>query len=246
MSKTQKQKLKPTERRCFSGAEMRVDEDAGTITGYAALFNSETDLGWEREMIAPGAFGRSMRNGADVRALFNHDPNIVLGRNTAGTLDLTEDDRGLAYIIHLPDTEQARAIREGIKRGDISQSSFAFRPVRDERITNENGKDLRILHEVELFDVSPVTYPSYKDTVASARATEVHNAAGEVRTVGDLIDAWAEDDNGGNADDHSVDAEGNTQDRDSEPTPATTPEENPDSYPDADHLRKRARARDRT
>ncbi len=231
---------KAIERRCFSGAEMRADEETGKITGYAALFNRETDLGWEREMIAPGAFARSLNNGADVRALFNHDPNIVLGRNTAGTLKVWEDERGLAFEITPPATAQADGIAESIRRGDITQSSFAFRPVVDERISSENGKDLRILREVELFDVSPVTYPAYEDTVASARSVEVRNEAGETRTVGQIIDDWKEAESRNDADADNGDDASNTPDVDSEPCLATTPQDNQDSYSEIRQLNDRA------
>ena len=94
------------------------------LEGYAAVFNSETDLGHFREVIKPGAFDDVMTN--DVRALINHDPNLVLGRTTNGTLTLEQDERGLKYRVKLGGQQYAKDFYESVKRGDISQSSFAF------------------------------------------------------------------------------------------------------------------------
>jgi hypothetical protein len=105
--------------------------------------------------------------------MFNHDPNFVLGRTKAGTLTLTEDEIGLRYDITLPNTLAAKELHESIKRGDISQSSFAFRVVKDSWPSVRSGEmPLRQIEDVELFDVSPVTYPAYEDTTVSARARE--------------------------------------------------------------------------
>jgi HK97 family phage prohead protease len=136
------------------------------ITGYAAVFNSESeDLGGFRETIEAGAFRNSIVTGADVRALVNHDPSQVLGRSKAGTLRLAEDQHGLRYEIDLPDTTAARDVRESIKRGDISGSSFAFTvPEGGDRWEGNS----RTLTKVELFDVGPVTFPAYPATVTEA------------------------------------------------------------------------------
>lgn len=155
-------------------AEMRVaaDED-GTkkIVGYAAKFNQwSDDLGWFRESIAPGAFTETIKT-ADVRALFNHDPNIVLGRTKSGTLTLREDDTGLYMEVTPPDTQQARDLMTLIERGDVSQQSFAFRVIKESwKFGEGNEPDERTLEQVELFDVSPVTYPAYPDTSVALRS----------------------------------------------------------------------------
>jgi HK97 family phage prohead protease len=125
-----------------------------------------------REQIAPGAFNDAIKDD-DVRALFNHDPNILLGRTASGTLQLTTDKRGLKYSVDLPDTAAARDVRELIRRGDVSGSSFGFMVDEDEWDERDvkNGKlPLRTILKASLFDVSPVTYPAYPQTSVSARS----------------------------------------------------------------------------
>lgn len=130
--------------------------------GYAAVFNSlSEDLGGFVERIAHGAFAKTIQD-ADVRALWNHDPNHVLGRNKSGTLRLAEDSRGLEYEVDAPDTQVARDLATSMERGDVSQSSFGFSKVRDDWGVTERDYPLRTLEEVRLFDVSPVTFPAYE------------------------------------------------------------------------------------
>ena len=154
-------------------SEFRVEqrEDGKKlIRGHAAVFNSETDLGWFRERIAPGAFSESIGKD-DVRALFNHDENFILGRNTAGTLTMREDEQGLYVEIDPPDTQVARDLVTSIERGDISQMSFGFQTIKDSWETEENAaKDLRTLEKVKLWDVSPVTFPAYQETDVAVRS----------------------------------------------------------------------------
>jgi len=148
-----------------------VEDGSGALRfeGYAALFNSwSQDLGGFREQIAPGAFAKSLP-ADDIRALLNHDPNYVLGRNRSGTLVLTEDDRGLHFEVTAPNTQWARDLYESVKRGDIDQCSFGFRVVRDDW-RSADGIDERTLLEVRLFDVSIVTYPAYPATSANVRS----------------------------------------------------------------------------
>lgn len=154
-------------------SEFRVEqrEDGKKlIRGHAAVFNSETDLGWFRERIAPGAFSESIGKD-DVRALFNHDENFILGRNKAGTLTMREDEQGLYVEIDPPDTQVARDLVTSIERGDISQMSFGFQTIKDSWETEENAaKDLRTLEKVKLWDVSPVTFPAYQGTDVAVRS----------------------------------------------------------------------------
>jgi HK97 family phage prohead protease len=163
-----------TERRTFR-VELRAadgDTDAmPTISGYAAKFDRETVIGgWYREIIRAGAFERAARED-DVRALFNHDPNFVLGRTTSGTLALEEDATGLRIDVTPPDTQWARDLVETIRRGDVDQMSFAFSVVKErwERDETQTPSEMRELLEVRLYDVSPVTYPAYEDTEVSVR-----------------------------------------------------------------------------
>lgn len=156
-------------------AELRADGDDGKIRGYAAVFNSlSEDLGGFREQIAPGAFSETLSD--DVRALWNHDANFVLGRTTSGTLSLREDNHGLAIEIDPPDTQQARDLLVSIRRGDVSQMSFGFY-TKDDGWEKRDGENIRTLRKVELLDVSPVTYPAYQDTAVAVRSLDTWSEA---------------------------------------------------------------------
>ncbi len=156
-----------TARRCWGRFEVRANGDGVTkLVGHAATFNQPYEL-WPgyREQIAPGAFTRTLAEKADVRALFNHDPNIVLGRTRAGTLELREDRRGLAVEIEPPDTQQARDMLASITRGDVDQMSFGFRVTEaGDEIHSDEGGVLRTITDVDLFDVSVVTFPANEAT----------------------------------------------------------------------------------
>jgi len=157
------------ERRAFP-IEFRIEDgEKPKIKGYAAVFDKWSDnLGGFREKIAPGAFKKTLKE-ADVRALFNHDPNVVLGRTSNGTLLLREDDKGLYMEIEPPDTADARDLMTLIARGDVDQASFAFKAVKDAWELEPNPPE-RTLVELGLFDVSPVTYPAYPQTTVDVRA----------------------------------------------------------------------------
>ena len=139
------------------------DTSIKQIIGHAAVFNRNSqNLGGFIEQVAPGAFTKTIGE-ADVRALINHDPNLILGRNVSDTLTLEEDDTGLAYEITPPDTSVARDWLILMERGDITQSSFSFRPIDVEWGLTSDDFPLRRLLEVALYDVSPVTFPAYPD-----------------------------------------------------------------------------------
>lgn len=163
---------KQLERRGFTLAEFRVsDDDAGAIEGHAAVFGQlSEDLGGFREKVAPGAFSQTI-TADDIRALFNHDPNFVLGRNRSGTLTLAEDERGLAIKVTPPKAQWATDLRESIRRKDITQMSFGFVTL-DELWEKVDGQNIRTLKTVRLFDVSPVTFPAYPQTDVAVRALE--------------------------------------------------------------------------
>lgn len=166
------------EMRSFA-VEMRVfGDDKPKIEGYAAIFEQFSEELWGfREKIRKGAFTNVIRD--DVRALFNHDANFVLGRNRAGTLKLEEDDKGLRIEIDPPNTQAARDLLESIRRGDVNQMSFMFTTKTDEWKKEDDGTITRTLVELErLLDVSVVTFPAYPQTSASARCLE------EVRKLG--------------------------------------------------------------
>ena len=175
-----------TERRflplAVGGLEVRAGdgEKPAQLTGHAAVFNEWTSISswwgsslWD-ERIAPGAFKKTIRE-ADVRALWNHDQNVVLGRNKAGTLELSEDDKGLLVKITPPDSEWGRPVLEAVRRGDVSGMSIAFEVVQEEwtrpdRKKDPEAKSQRTIKEVKLYDVSPVTFPAYPQTDISARS----------------------------------------------------------------------------
>lgn len=161
------------EQRVFPLAELRIDSNAEgkpKIRGYAAVFDKwSDDLGGFREIIRPGAFSKAVKR-SDVRALWNHDPNIVLGRTKSKTLMLAEDARGLAIEIVPPDW--AGSYLETIRRGDVDQMSFAFQvPKGGDKWTSSGESTTREIFEAyPLFDVSPVTYPAYPQTSVSVRS----------------------------------------------------------------------------
>lgn len=153
--------------------EARAVEDSGErrLSGYAALYGTETRIGsFFREVIEQGAFRSALARKDDVRALFNHSADVVLGRTTSGTLTLSEDETGLRYDVLLPDTQQARDLWTLVQRGDVTQSSFAFTVKAEEWRDVDTAVPLRVVKDVQLFDVSPVTYPAYNETTVSARS----------------------------------------------------------------------------
>lgn len=157
--------------------ELRAEGDERRrIAGYAAIFNSVSEeiFGFV-ETIMPGAFAEVIARD-DVRALINHDRNLVLGRTTAGTLRLLENEIGLRYEVDLPDTQPARDLMVSLDRGDVDQSSFGFRvDPEDEEWRGPDEKrplPLRIIHRFSrLFDVSPVTFPAYTETSVALRVS---------------------------------------------------------------------------
>jgi len=150
-----------TEKRFFT-VETRVKSKGkkNVVEGHAAVFNElSEDLGGFREMIKPGAFDEVLEN--DVRAFFNHDPNFLLARSSAGTLKLSTDKKGLKYSFDVPDTTAGRDLLVSMKRGDITQSSFAFQVEKDSWKDTNKGEVRTIEKVSRLFDVSPVSIPAY-------------------------------------------------------------------------------------
>jgi uncharacterized protein len=178
----------------------QIDE-AGSLVGHAAVFDQWTTIysdGWGemRERIKPGAFARAIKDQHDVRALFNHDPNFVLGRTTAGTLQLVEDDAGLRVTIAPPNTPTINdLVMAPIRRGDVDGMSFAFVATVGDEARQDNadgsvvierggdrltvrwdkGRELieRELLDLDLYDVSAVTYPAYDGTSIAAHSRSI-------------------------------------------------------------------------
>lgn len=144
-------------------AEIRAGEKPMVLEGYAAVFNSETQIADFREQVAPGAFSGTLEQ--DVRFLLNHD-GVPFARTSNGSLHLTEDEHGLHYRAELLDTQSGRDLYAMVKRGDLNESSFAF-TIEDEVWED----DLRTIRSVgKLFDVSVTTFGAYPQTSAEARA----------------------------------------------------------------------------
>ena len=168
--------------------ELRINtlEEERFIEGHAAVFDSWSEtLGGIfpfKETVRKGAFSDSIARD-DIRALYNHDPNHILGRNRAKTLELCEDDKGLYVKISPPDTQVARDLMKSIERGDINQMSFGF-IVEEDEWSSVAGNDIRELKKVKLFDVSPVTFPAYPSTDVGVRAMESYESyKAEIRSL---------------------------------------------------------------
>ena len=149
--------------------EVRAEADSLTVEGYAAVFNEPTDIGgYFREQIAPGAFKDAIGRD-DVVFLINHD-GLPLARTRSGTLELTEDERGLKMRSVLdPEDPDVRAIAGKMKRGDLDKMSFAFYPEVEE--WDETGDvPLRTIRQAALYDVSIVTTPAYDGTEIGLRS----------------------------------------------------------------------------
>jgi len=160
----------------LGGVELHQEGDGLlSFRGHAAVFDQLVDLGPWREQIAPGAFKKTIKDGTDVRFLYNHEPDSVMARTKNGTLRLTEDKVGLVADADLDPTDwDVQRLAPKLRRGDVDQMSFAFRVVgkageewNDE--PEDGGKAIRTLRELQLFDTSPVTFPAYEGTDGGLR-----------------------------------------------------------------------------
>ena len=159
--------------------ELRTAGDEFALVGYAATYNSwSKNLGGFREKLLPGTFARSLKQGADVKALFNHNPSAIFGRTKSGTLQLEDTPKGLRFRCQLDKSSQAHCdLYASVKRGDIDECSFAFTvPEGGDAWTEGLDPDtnqrisLRTLSNVDLLDVSVVTDPAYTQTAVGARS----------------------------------------------------------------------------
>jgi HK97 family phage prohead protease len=155
-----------------------AEYEGNTIRGYAAVYNSDSEwMGGFYEQIEAGAFDSVLDN--DVRAYFNHDENLLLGRVSSGTLRISTDKRGLFYEVDLPNTTYANDLVELMKRGDVNQSSFAFLIEKD-RWEQRDGLTYRIIEKVSrLLDVSPVAQPAYPDATSELKTRDLETETKE-------------------------------------------------------------------
>lgn len=165
----------------YSRLELREAGDGKTLSGYAAIFDSPSEpLPWV-EFVRRGAFAKTLNDGADVRLLIDHE-GIPLARSKSGTLALEEDERGLRVEAELdPSNPDAAKVISAMRRGDMNQMSFAFRTIKDSWSQDRQTRELR---EVQLYDVSVVTFPAYEETVAELRS---RNEAATVQTANNLL-----------------------------------------------------------
>lgn len=183
-----RERLPTRERRTFAGeVSLRADDGAPRIRMTTPFNRRSHDLGGFVEVVAASAFTKTLQErGSDVVALWNHDPNWVLGRESNRTLALVPGETALDSEATL-DAEDPmhRHFARRVERRDVQGSSFGFETVRDRWEKLEDGTVLRTLLEVRLFDVSPVTFPAYPDSDAEKRSAAVFDVA-SVKVGGDL------------------------------------------------------------
>lgn len=154
--------------------EFQTRDDSGNlaIEGYFAVFDSNYEIApGMSESIAPGAFDNTLAG--DIRALINHDTTLVLGRTKAGTLQLRTDSHGLwGHIDINPNDSDAMNLYNRVQRGDVDQCSFGFDIINEETDYREDGSIHWTIREVELYEVSPCTFPAYEETNIAARQKE--------------------------------------------------------------------------
>lgn len=154
--------------------EFQTRDDSGNlaIEGYFAVFDSNYEIApGMSESIAPGAFDNTLAG--DIRALINHDTTLVLGRTKAGTLQLRTDSHGLwGHIDINPNDSDAMNLYNRVQRGDVDQCSFGFEIINEETDYREDGSIHWTIKEVELYEVSPCTFPAYEETNIAARQKE--------------------------------------------------------------------------
>lgn len=150
----------------------------GRLAGYAAVFDAPADLGPFVEVVRPGAFTRSLRQPGAIMALYDHERRSVLGRVSAGTLRLQEDQRGLAFELDLPDTSVGRDLAVLVQRGDVAGCSFGFVvPGGGDAWGTRGDKLTRELHNVDLHEITITPTPAYADTEVAMRSMPRDNDA---------------------------------------------------------------------
>lgn len=159
------------------GVQVRAQDDGElVIAGYGSVFNSWYPVYGISERVAPGAFRKTLKENPDIRGMFNHNPDFLLGRTESGTMSVWEDERGLAYEIKAdPEDPQAVSVARKIKRGDVDGSSMAFFVQGEEWKRDKDGRPThRTITEVELIETGPVTLPA-----SPATSAKMQRALGE-------------------------------------------------------------------
>lgn len=142
-----------------------------TLTGYAAVFNSEAVLGDFSEVIRQGAFAKSLATGSNIRALYQHQGDALLGTTRGGTLQLREDAKGLAFELDLPETSHGKDLAILVGRGDVAGCSFGFKvPAGGDRWERRGSRLVRELVHVDLVEITLTSDPAYQDTTVALRS----------------------------------------------------------------------------
>jgi len=165
--------------------------DGKTVEGYAAVFDTDADLGPFTERIERGAFDAALADPQlDVAALFNHDQNQILARNRGGegNLELWTDEKGLKYRFKLGDQSYAQDLGINLREGLVNQSSFAF-SIKEDDWTQRDGRDLRTIKAVNLHDISPVVFPAYQEATASIRSQQEQPTQPAATSIRDRAEA---------------------------------------------------------
>jgi uncharacterized protein len=173
-------------------AEVRAAAEGMSFTGYAIRYNAKSEPLPFTETIAPGAVTRSLKSRNEIKAFVNHDTNLVIGSTRAGTLRLTDDERGVLADIDLPDVTYARDLAENVRVGNVSGMSFGFSVVKDK--WSEDYSE-RTIHELRLHEVSVVTgFPAYRQTTAAVRALPLlaKRTGIDIDALSDAFDALSE------------------------------------------------------
>lgn len=184
--------LSPAEFRAARAGD--ANGSPGGCSGWAAVWYDPKDPGTQYklgrdayERIAPGAFGDFLKTGEDVVALWNHNPDHLLGRLANRTLQLAEDKRGLHYQIELPDTNLGRDMAVQLARRDVTGASFGFY-VTDDRYTEQGPLLIRTILKADLVDVSPVWRGAYDS--ASASPTDLPRSMPRPPAGSGLLEEW--------------------------------------------------------
>jgi HK97 family phage prohead protease len=176
--------------------EIRETDDGMQFSGYAAVFNSDSEPLPFTERIAPGAFRGSLQNRNDIKLLWNHSTGDVLASTRSGTLRITEDARGLYVEADMAPTTVGNNARELIKRGDVDSMSFGFTVARGGDEWNSEGT-VRTLNRVSLHEVSIVAFPAYTATAGTTAVRGLDKVALRAEVDADaLADALFKVENG--------------------------------------------------
>lgn len=151
----------------------RAENGKRYIEGYFVVYGARYEIFKDAtETVDRGAF--DLVRDSDVRALTNHDTTLVLGRTTAGTLTLRDDDYGLWGSIEINENDQDAVNQwERVNRRDVTQCSFGFDILDEEFIEKDDDKTEWHIRKVKLYEVSVVTFPAYEATGVSARKAEL-------------------------------------------------------------------------